>query len=95
MRIAHLRIHVKRAIRRIKWLSVFTARGAAVGELPANQRGPGRRDMWVEFVSSLLYTVSSPGTPLFPPPQKPIGDLICVTVPPICAPALKDSPEKD
>ena len=38
-----------------------------------------RRHMWVEFVGSLPCTESiSPGTAVFPSPQKPIFDLICV-----------------
>ena len=38
-----------------------------------------RRDMWVEFVDSLLCTERfSPGNSGFPSPQKPTFDLICV-----------------
>ena len=40
-----------------------------------------RRHMWVEFVGSLLCTERfSPGTPVFPSPQKPKFDLICVNL---------------
>ena len=49
---------------------------------------------------SLLALYSTPrgfslDTLVFPSPQKPTGDLICVTVSRICAPALEDSPGKD
>ena len=53
-----------------------------------------RRQMWVEFVGSLLCTERfSPGTPVSPP-QKPKFDLIVLIVNliysvPISAPALK------
>ena len=40
-----------------------------------------RCPMWVEFVGSLLRTKRfSPGTPVFPSPQKPKLDLICVNL---------------
>ena len=37
-----------------------------------------RRQMWIEFVGSLLcYERFSSGTPVFPSHQKPTFDLIC------------------
>ena len=58
--------------------------GAVVRALEFHQCGSGLdsktwRHMWVEFVGSLLCTERfSPGTPVFPSPQKPTFDLICV-----------------
>ena len=41
-----------------------------------------RRHMWVEFVGSLLCTERfSPGTPVFPSPQKPTFDFSDLRVP--------------
>ena len=55
-----------------------------------------RRQMWVEFVGSLLCTEwFSPGTPVSPLIKKPAFDLICVdhsfqfTVSPMSPPALE------
>ena len=72
--------------------------GVVVRALASHQCGPGfdshtRCHTWVEFVGSLLCSESfcSPGTPVFPSPQKPKFDLIWfqITVSSISASALE------